>query len=55
MAVINRLKSVLFEKQLTEKWLAEHIGKPENTNSKWCSNKEQPSLENFVEYQGFRC
>ena len=49
MAVINRLKSVLAEKQLTGKWLAEHIGKSENTISKWCSNKGQPSLENLVE------
>lgn len=49
MAVINRLKSVLAEKQLIGKWIAEHIGKSENTISKWCSNKEQPSLENLVE------
>lgn len=49
MAVINRLKSVLAEKQLTGKWLAEHIGKTENTISKWYSNKGQPSLENLVE------
>lgn len=49
MAVINRLKSVLAEKQLTGKWLAEHIGKSENTISKWCSNKRQPSLENLIE------
>ena len=48
MAVINRLKSVLAEKQLTGKWLAERIGKSENTVSKWCSNKVQPSLENLV-------
>ena len=43
MAVINRLKSVLAEKQLTGKWLVEHISKSENTISKWCSNKGQPS------------
>lgn len=49
MAVINRLKSVLAEKQLTGKWLAERIGKSENTVSKWCSNKVQPSLENLIE------
>ncbi len=49
MAVINRLKSVLAEKPLIEKWLAEHIGKSENTISKWCSNKGQPSLEKLVE------
>lgn len=49
MAVINRLKSVLAEKQLTGKWLAERIGKSENTVSKWCSNKAQPSLGNLIE------
>ena len=48
MAMINRLKSVLAENQLTGKWLAERIGKSENTVSKWCSNKVQPSLENLV-------
>ncbi|ATR90145.1 XRE family transcriptional regulator [Porphyromonas gingivalis] len=49
MAVINRIKAVLAEKQLTSKWLAEQLGKSENTISKWCSNKVQPSLENLVE------
>lgn len=36
------------EKQLTSKWLAERLEKSENTVSKWCSNKVQPSLENLV-------
>ena len=49
MATINRIKAVLAEKQLTSKWLAEQLGKSENTISKWCSNKVQPSLENLVE------
>jgi hypothetical protein len=49
MAVINRIKAVLAEKQLTDKWLAEEIGKSENTISKWCSNKVQPSLEVLLE------
>lgn len=49
MAVINRLKLVLAEKQLTGKWLAERIGKSENTDSKWCSNKAQPSLGSLIE------
>lgn len=40
---------MLAEKQLTSKWLAEQLGKSENTISKWCSNKVQPSLENLVE------
>jgi hypothetical protein len=49
MAVINRIKVVLAEKRLTGKWLAEEIGKSENTISKWCSNKVQPSLEVLLE------
>ena len=49
MAVINRSKVVLAEKRLTGKWLAEEIGKSENTISKWCSNKVQPSLEVLLE------
>ena len=49
MAIINRIKAVLAEKQLTSKWLAERLDKSENTISKWCSNKVQPSLESLVE------
>lgn len=49
MATINRIKVVLVEKQRTSKWLAEQLGKSENTVSKWCSNKVQPSLEILVE------
>ena len=40
---------MLVEKQRTSKWLAEPLGKSENTVSKWCSNKVQPSLENLYE------
>ena len=49
MAVINRIKAVLAEKQLTSKWLAEEIGKSENTISKWCSNMVQPPLKVLLE------
>ncbi|GAA5578820.1 helix-turn-helix transcriptional regulator [Porphyromonas gingivalis] len=42
---MNRIKAVLAEKQLTSKWLAGELGKAENTISRWCSNKVQPSLE----------
>ena len=49
MAIINRIKAVLAEKQLTSKWLAERLEKSENTVSKWCSNKVQPYLENLIE------
>ncbi|MDO4707188.1 MAG: helix-turn-helix transcriptional regulator [Porphyromonadaceae bacterium] len=46
---MNRIKAVLAEKQLTSKWLAQELGKAENTVSRWCSNRVQPSLENLVE------
>lgn len=36
------------EKQLTSKWLAQQLGKAENTVSRWCSNKVQPSLEILI-------
>ncbi|WP_373816381.1 helix-turn-helix transcriptional regulator [Porphyromonas loveana] len=42
---MNRIKAVLAEKQLTSKWLATELGKAENTVSRWCSNRVQPSLE----------
>ncbi|WP_018107687.1 helix-turn-helix transcriptional regulator [Porphyromonas bennonis] len=49
MQVINRIKVVLAEQRRTNKWLAEQLGKSENTISKWCSNKAQPSIETLVE------
>ena len=45
MKAINRIKAVLAEKQLSGKWLANEIGRTENTVSRWCSNKVQPFLE----------
>ncbi len=42
--VMNRIKVTLVEKQKTNKWLAEQMGKSENTISRWCSNKSQPSI-----------
>lgn len=49
MAAINKIKIALVEKQRTSKWLAKQLGKSENTVSRWCSNKVQPSLENLIE------
>lgn len=46
---LNRLKVVLAEKQRTNKWLAEQLGKGPATVSKWCTNSAQPNLENLVE------
>lgn len=45
--VMNRIKVTLVEKQKTNRWLAEQMGKSENTISRWCSNKSQPSLEDL--------
>ena len=45
---INRLIVVLAEKNLTNKWLAEQLGKDQATVSKWCTNNAQPSLEMLV-------
>lgn len=48
MQVINRIKVVLAEQRRTNKWLAEEIEKSENTISRWCSNKSQPTLIDLV-------
>ncbi len=45
--VMNRIKVTLVEKQRTNRWLAEQMDKSENTISRWCSNKSQPSLEDL--------
>ena len=47
--VVNRIKVFLVEKQKTNKWLAEQMGKSENTISRWCSNKSQPSISQLQE------
>jgi putative transcriptional regulator len=41
---INRLKVVLVEKKITNKWLAKSLGVTENTVSKWGRNVTQPSI-----------
>ncbi|WP_288966719.1 helix-turn-helix transcriptional regulator [uncultured Prevotella sp.] len=46
---LNRIKVVLAEKQRSNKWLAEQLGKGPATVSKWCTNSAQPNLENLVE------
>ena len=45
MEKINRIKVVLVERDKTNKWLAEQLGKDYSTVSKWCTNTTQPSLE----------
>ena len=41
---LNRLKVVLAEKQRTNKWLAEQLGKDQTTISKWSTYSCQPDL-----------
>lgn len=45
----NRIKVVLVEQGKTSRWLAEQIGRQENTISRWCLNKVQPSLPQLAE------
>ena len=47
--VMNRIKVTLVEKQKTNRWLAEQMGKSENTISRGCSNKSQPSIAQLQE------
>nr|WP_245140375.1 helix-turn-helix transcriptional regulator [Chryseobacterium daecheongense] len=46
---INRLRVVLAEKSLTNKWLAEKMKKNPTTISRWCNNEMQPSLETLLD------
>ena len=41
----NRIKVVLAEKEKTNNWLAEQVGRSKGTVSKWCSNQVQPPLD----------
>ena len=45
---LNRIKVVLADKQRTNKWLAEQLGKDKTTISKWCTNSSQPDLESLM-------
>ena len=45
---LNRIKVVLADKQRTNKWLAEQLGKDKTTISKWCTNSSQPALESLM-------
>ena len=46
---LNRIKVVLAEKNRTNKWLAEQLGKDPATISKWVTNSAQPNLENLMD------
>ena len=46
---INRIKVVLVDKNKTNKWLAEQLGKDPATVSKWCTNTSQPGVETLID------
>lgn len=45
---LNRLKVVLAEKSLSNKWLAEQLGVTQATVSKWVTNTSQPNLDMLI-------
>ena len=47
--MLNRLKAALAEQGKTNRWLSEQLGKSENTISRWCANKVQPSIQQLNE------
>ncbi len=46
---LNRIKIVLAEKDKSNKWLAEQLGKDQATISKWVTNTTQPNLEMLLQ------
>ena len=44
----NRLRIVMAEKNITNRWLAAQLGVTEMTVSRWSTNKMQPSVAQFI-------
>jgi len=44
---VNRIKAVLEEKDLTQKWLANKMAKSYNMVNSYAQNRRQPSLEDL--------
>ena len=42
---LNRIKTVLVEKDLSQKWLAEQLCKSFSTTNAYCCNRQQPNLD----------
>ena len=45
----NRIRVVLADRQVTNRWLAEQMGVTDMTVSQWKTNKIQPSMAQFIE------
>ena len=48
IAKLNRIRVVLAERDLNNKWLSDKLGKDPATVSKWVTNTTQPSLEALI-------
>jgi len=46
---MNRIKEVLEEKGIKQKWLAEKLGKSYNMINSYVQNRQQPRLEILME------
>ena len=46
---MNRIKEVLEQKGIKQKWLAEQLGKSYNMVNSYAQNRRQPSLETLME------
>ena len=46
---MNRIKDVLAEKELTQTWLSEQLGKSYNMVNSYAQNRRQPTLEILYE------
>lgn len=45
---LNRIKVILAERNLQNKWLAEKLGRDQATVSKWVTNSAQPNLGTLI-------
>lgn len=45
---LNRIRVVLAELNVKNKWLADKLGKNQSTISLWSNNERQPSLETLM-------
>lgn len=46
---MNRIKEVLEQKGIKQKWLAEQLGKSYNMVNSYAQNRRQPRLETLME------
>jgi putative transcriptional regulator len=47
---MNRIKEVLIEKKIKQKWLSDELGKSYNMVNSYVQNRQQPRLEVLFEF-----